>query len=493
MQNELPKIHIKSFTGDYKEWPAFKNIFESTTYSKQHLTAIQKFHYLNGRNYITGEAAELIRHMSIADAAYESAWNCMIKRYNRLRHIVNSLLDTFVNLPSTSRADVSILPKVTVGATEIVRGLDAAGQISRDCWVIHFILAKIHTETRRKWIEDSRELESPTVDDLLKFLDRRCEEIELSKSEPDKVFQVGSQQNTAKRSSHALVSTEEGACVKCNSKEHNIFICPKFMDLSVEQRRTFVKAKSLCFNCLKFGHVSRRCESKFTCRICHNRHHSLLHVEDSTAHAAVTRTHSRDMEQRDLGAPEDATVTISNIARVQDTPCAESSYNGSAATTQPQGLRKSALPTALVLVCNAKGSHTSCRVLLDSGSELSYFSERCVQARLPSRILVSEISSIKAETTRGCSALDIQSRISEHTMKVRAHVLSKITSTLARHNINVSALKTFDGLELAYSDYQSLAPVDIDYVWTVFTDKKLFDSQGQIIAISTIFGWVLRS
>ncbi|XP_052855138.1 uncharacterized protein LOC128263901 [Drosophila gunungcola] len=82
-------------------------------------------------------------------------------------------------------------------------------------------------------------------------------------------------------------------------------------------------------------------------------------------------------------------------------------------------------------------------------------------------------------------------------MKVRAHVLSKITSTLARHNINASALKAFDGLELADSDYQSLAPVDIllgsDCVWTVFTGKKLFDSQGKIIAISTIFGWVITS
>ncbi|XP_052855137.1 uncharacterized protein LOC128263900 [Drosophila gunungcola] len=148
MQNELPKIHIKSFTGDYKEWPAFKNIFESTIHSKQHLTAIQKFHYL--KTYITGEATDLIRHMPITDAAYESAWNCLIERYNRPRHIVNTLLDTFVNLPSTSRADVSILRKVTDGATEIVRGLDAAGQTNRDCWVIHFILAKIDAETRRK-------------------------------------------------------------------------------------------------------------------------------------------------------------------------------------------------------------------------------------------------------------------------------------------------------------------------------------------------------
>ncbi|XP_070854768.1 uncharacterized protein [Drosophila suzukii] len=137
-------------------------------------------------------------------------------------------------------------------------------------------------------------------------------------------------------------------------------------------------------------------------------------------------------------------------------------------------------------------------MLLDSGSELSYISERCVKAlglaRTPSGILVTGISSIKAETTRGCSTLDLQSGISDHTMKVRAHVLSKITSTLARHDIAASALKAFAGFELADSDYQSLAPVDIllgsDYVWTVFTGQKMFDNQGNVIAISTMFGWL---
>ncbi|XP_070855412.1 uncharacterized protein [Drosophila suzukii] len=445
----LGKIHIKLFTGDYKEWPAFKNIFESTIHSKQHLTAIQKLHYL--KTYITGEAADLIRHMPITDAAYEAAWTFLIDRYNRPRHIVNSLLETFVNLPSTARAYVTVLCKVTDGATEIVRGLDAAGQTNKDCWIIHFVLAKIDAETRRKWIEGSRELESPSVDDLLKFLDRRCEEFELNKCESDIDSKVGPQHGKAKRSSHALVPMEANTCVKCNSKEHKIYACSKFDILNSQ--------------------------------------------------AAVTSTHSRDDERHIPSAPEDARVTISHIAQAQVAHTAESLCNGSTTATQPQGLRKSALPTALVFVRNSIRSHTTCRVLLDSGSELSYVSERCVQAlglaRSPSRILVTEISSIKAETTRGCSTLDLQSRISDHTMKVRAHVLSKITSTLARHDIAASALKAFAGFELADSDYQSLAPVDIllgsDYVWTVLTGQKMFDNQGNIIAISTIFGWVITS
>jgi len=77
-------------------------------------------------------------------------------------------------------------------------------------------------------------------------------------------------------------------------------------------------------------------------------------------------------------------------------------------------------------------------------------------------------------------------------MKVRAHVFSKLTSTLAKHDIAASALEAFAGFELADSDYQSLAPLEIlqgsDYVWTVLTGLKMFDDQG----ISTIFGWVIK-
>jgi len=69
---------------------------------------------------------------------------------------------------------------------------------------------------------------------------------------------------------------------------------------------------------------------------------------------------------------------ISQVAQVA--PTAESLCNKSTTATQPKGLLKSALPTALVFVRNVTGSHTTCRVLLDSGSELSYISERCVKA-----------------------------------------------------------------------------------------------------------------
>ncbi|XP_046868338.1 uncharacterized protein LOC124460789 [Drosophila willistoni] len=137
----------------------------------------------------------------------------------------------------------------------------------------------------------------------------------------------------------------------------------------------------------------------------------------------------------------------------------------------------------------------------DTGSELSYVSERCIQAlglpRSASSILVTGISSVQADTTRGSSTLQIKSRYSNNHLTVQAHVLGKITSTLERQNIDALALDVFSDLQLADSEFTTSAPIDVllggEHVWSTITGKKLYDNTGKLIAISSIFGWVISS
>ncbi|XP_070855517.1 uncharacterized protein [Drosophila suzukii] len=118
-------------------------------------------------------------------------------------------------------------------------------------------------------------------------------------------------------------------------------------------------------------------------------------------------------------------------------------------------------------------------------------SERCIQAlgltRSASRILVTGISSVKADTTRGCSTLQIKSRISDDRLVVYAHVLGRITSSLERQNIDASTLEVFKDLQLADTLLGS------EHVWSVFTGRKMYDNKGNLIAISSVFGWVITS
>ncbi|KAH8317555.1 hypothetical protein KR074_003592, partial [Drosophila pseudoananassae] len=373
-------------------------------------------------------------------------------------------------------------------------------------------MQKMDAETRRKWIEDSRDLKSPTTNDLFKFLDTRCEEFELSQRQSNWDGKP-KQQEKAKRPMHAnaMLAVERGTYVRGNTNEHHLAGSADFLALSVEQRRSMAKEKSLCFNCLRSGHFTRQCESKFNCKTCHGRHHTLLHVQQAASaqgFAATTNTSQATVQdvptgrenQRNQDESQATSVTVSHIARAHGSQSAAYAQ-GLAEITHKHGRRQSTLPTALVFVQNANGTYTSCRLLLDSGSELSYISERCINAlglaRSSSRILVSGISSIKAEATRGITQLNLKSLFTDSALKITAHVLSKITSSLQRNNSEPSSLKVFDGFLMADTDFAAVAPIDIllgsDYVWSTLTGQKMHDNMGNLIAISSIFGWVITS
>ncbi len=274
-----------------------------------------------------------------------------------------------MELPSTNNGEVSILRRCkSDGANEVIRALDSIGQMDRDCWVIHLLLNKIDPESRRKWVDTSRTLNSPRVEEFFKFLDARCEEFELCQSDP-----VPRQGGNNKKSSRAMVTSSLTKCVNCNTDGHQLSKCPQFIGLSIDQRHFFVKHKSLCFNCLKPGHRSSNCSSKYNWQQCGSWHHTLIHTYAmQTNEGQITTTSSSDRKD-----PDTTSGTASHMTQELLTL------------------------TLLVHIRNSQGTYTNYRVLLDTGSELLYVSERCIKAlglsRVPGRILISGISSIFVE------------------------------------------------------------------------------------------------
>ncbi|XP_070132577.1 uncharacterized protein [Drosophila bipectinata] len=61
------------------------------------------------------------------------------------------------------------------------------------------------------------------------------------------------QQEKAKRPMHAMLAFERGTYVRGNINEHHLAGSADFLAMSVEQRRSMAKEKSVCFNCLRSG------------------------------------------------------------------------------------------------------------------------------------------------------------------------------------------------------------------------------------------------
>jgi len=73
-----------------------------------------------------------------------------------------------------------------------------------------------------------------------------------------------------------LVPIPKG-CDLCSKKNHPVRICPRFLQMTVDDRLAYIQKKQLCSNCFASSHQLRDCTSAHNCLTCQDRHHTLLH------------------------------------------------------------------------------------------------------------------------------------------------------------------------------------------------------------------------
>ena len=155
-----------------------------------------------------------------------------------------------------------------------------------------------------------------------------------------------------------------------------------------------VRSNKLCLNCLKPGHFSKQCPSQNRCRRCQRPHHTLLH-DDSMESPSNTVP------------PQVPPLTASTEPIV--------SSNTSAGSNVPNTL----LMTCQVRIKAPDGTFIKACALLDSGSTMSFISERIVQScglnRRSQCLTVSGIGGVSRKSPlNSISTFEISSLYSSH-------------------------------------------------------------------------------
>ncbi|CAB4040922.1 Hypothetical predicted protein [Paramuricea clavata] len=102
---KLPKLSLKKFKGDIKEWTPFWNSYTSAIYDNPDLSDIDKFNYLN--SLLESKAADAISGLKIIYANYQEAVDVLNQRFGDKQQIINSHMDSLLQLPAvTSLHDV---------------------------------------------------------------------------------------------------------------------------------------------------------------------------------------------------------------------------------------------------------------------------------------------------------------------------------------------------------------------------------------------------
>ena len=187
---------------------------------------------------------------------------------------------------------------------------------------------------------------------------------------------------------------------------HPIWNCEAFLKLKVDQRIEVVKEKRLCFNCLG-PHKKTDCRSKYKCRECQMKHHTLIHDPSFTP----------------------PTSSVNTISSEQENPENTSTYS----TTQ---LRGNVYLRILPVRVKAGNHNVTTLALLDDGSQTTL----CSASLLKRLHAVTKPSEINIITIMGQS--------------------SKIRSSTT--NLTVSSIEGEEGIELNEVKSLNKLPIGTD-------------------------------
>ena len=170
---KYPDLKIPTFSGSFDTWLSFYDSFNSMIHNDPDLPTIQKFHYLKG--CVTGDAANIISSLETTTENYKVAWDLLKNRDDNKKFIIDSHVKALFEMPYLSKEfSIRALYDKTQKHIRALRALS----VEVDKWdaiIIHLIKSKLNNYIIEKWEESTCNVEKPTLQDILNFLERRSQ------------------------------------------------------------------------------------------------------------------------------------------------------------------------------------------------------------------------------------------------------------------------------------------------------------------------------
>lgn len=192
-------------------------------------------------------------------------------------------------------------------------------------------------------------------------------------------------------------------CVVCKGS-HKLFMCPKFIEMSVIKRHELIKRQKYCNKCLDNHDI--KCVYPYGCKKCNGDHNTLLHFENTR-------------QKKNLCVYGRETKTGYIVAGCQGSKMRQGTIQlgsdlSSLHVGKSLGSINVLLATARVLVKSAFGTVEPLRALIDQGSPTSFITTQAAN-RLRLKIMrttamVSGLGATTSGVVRGQVMVDLEPR-----------------------------------------------------------------------------------
>ncbi|XP_074031549.1 uncharacterized protein [Leptinotarsa decemlineata] len=490
---KLPKIELKKFYGEYKNFPSFIDHFNSVIHNNDTLSNVDKFDYLISA--LQGPASGIVRTLKVTDENYEIAYNALNKRYSNRRLCAQ---DLWYEIDGTSRVNgdcSSSIRKLLDTFEENIASLKSMN-FPTDEWdfmLVMMLLKRLDDNTVTMFEMKHCSSEVPTFSVLVEFLNDRCvtlDTLKISRTQSKKAIGIS---NTRTYNSPARITSlfanksPASNCLFCQ-ESHSLYTCPAFANKLPSERYNFCKNKHLCFNCLSRSHDLNKCRSTACCKKCSSRsHHTLLHFDKNPAVGGSGATSSTTTSVEIMNANQDNSPHLTATSILAASNVTAKSHNV-------------LLATALIDISNNSGNYQTFRCLIDSGSMSSFITKRVVmQLGLPKKafsIEVKALGSMKSSTSEGQVSLSFKPSFkNEPIFHTDAIILDKICDNFPNFRIEYKSWNHILNLQLADPKFYCPGNIDIllgaDVFSQIILNGKISGKCDEPYALNTVLGYIL--
>lgn len=465
---QLPCMNLPTFDGKFENWLSFRDSFNSIMNRSGDVDSIQKLHYL--QSSLKPGTFPIIDSLTSKDENFQVAWDYLEKRYGNNRLIQESLIDAILDIPVMAKNSAQSLRNIIDKLFVNLKALENVNvlNVQAEPFIIRIIKRKLDVVTSNEW-ESTLNSEFPTLKQFEAFLTKRCEKLEsldrdrINSSHQNEIKSV----KTALTTQSRISISSNLVCPFCKS-DHRLHLCEGFKALLVTKRIEFVKNQKLCLNCLRPNHTVNKCFSS-TCRLCHKKHHSVLHIAQDVSSSPKSNT-----------ADQSGNGGISTIAN-----CI--TYNS-----------QTLLSTALITIYDKNNKAHLCRALLDVGSQVNIISKSlAVKLDLKSKAITTNVSGINKGNTPITSYVNvkIKSRTSGYAASIDCLILNAITENIPSYTFPLNTLEIPKGIHLADPEFNKSSEIDIllgsEIFWDLLCVGQIKGQKGQPHWQKTQLGWVV--
>ncbi|XP_071056921.1 uncharacterized protein [Onthophagus taurus] len=471
---KLSKIMLPTFTGDFKAWPSFFDLFRSMVHENKSFSDVIKYQYL--LMSLSGEPLQLIKGLPMTNDNYPIAFEMLKSRYQNKRHLATLYYNEIQGITIKQEGSAKAYRSLIDTFTENVEGLKTLG-FPVDSWdflLFNILLQKLDTSIKTKFEVEHCTFEIPTYSQLITFLESQAkalDSVKLTSSNSKNIKPNLTRQSKPNSASFATETKSKPSnfnCPLCNDV-HNLYKCSKFHGRTPAQRFEFVTKTNLCKSCLGCRHSTSKCNSTNACRICNKRHHTLLHLNNPMNENTLTS----NMPSQ---SPSNTTV-------------------GSALNSMMTVL----LPVAELEVRDRFGTFHKVRALIDSCSMVNFITER-LQRRLQlerckSSVTIEGLNSMSSNCNGGSIACAIKPcNALQPILEFTAIISPKICSNQLKEPIELLNYPHLRHLNISVGQ-SSPGPVDLllgaELVPLILTGARKIGTQNEPAALESIFGWLL--